>query len=687
MNYQPLFELLCPKLVEQVGTKFVLFGNQEAASFLESAGAQIVHEAENGAICFSWKSLTREDYVSASLIAERYTYIFFEGASKEATDWLCEFFAARGFVPEQEISKFIKERKWGCKCYVKVGQPQRDLVSVIIPCFNCEAYLKDSLGSILAQSHQTLQIIFVDDGSSDNSVSLARSLLEGDILRPHKVLQIRKSGASQARNIGIKHAIGDYIVCFDADDYMPSDYLKGAVTELKISREKFVYPRAWWSVPEELWSQELITKLQEFEIPNFSNCDIPFRGVIVSYEGCSLLANSGSYEQASRIGSSMIISTVCSADCNMKFDPSLPCLQDWDMHRTLFTSNKGSGYVLPAPIIRRREKSITSFRKGKNEELTVREKHSLSPAPKILFVTLNSKGEFDNYMASTVLRGHKLSAFIENSVTGDLTTLSNTWSECDVVYFVCPPLPQVCGWIEFLSKLGVRVLFDVCVMHWSHDFLYQGWTAADRAICLKQIAKFCTLVFCSSQLCQAFAEDVISDFESLILPDAVHTPEVVKSSFEKSKKVCWIGDVGNLPSLLVFTEELVHFTEHSGYTIRLICDYPPFRLPFRWEWIPFKWSNYQQYIIETDAFLLPSLNLGSYRAKGTNKQQLGLLLGMPIVTMTTESSRWVDQLERFCTMHQKLLRAKSMESIFAGLQMGTSQVRARELVNYLLSRS
>jgi len=88
-------------------------------------------------------------------------------------------------------------------------------VSVIIPCYNEEAFVGQAIGSLLEQSRPPNEIIFVDDGSDDRSVEIARSFGE-----PVTVLPGRKGGAALARNYGADVASGDALMFFDADDVL-----------------------------------------------------------------------------------------------------------------------------------------------------------------------------------------------------------------------------------------------------------------------------------------------------------------------------------------------------------------------------------------------------------------------------------------------------------------------------------
>jgi Glycosyl transferase family 2 len=86
-------------------------------------------------------------------------------------------------------------------------------VSVIVPCFNAAAFLPESLGSALAQTHPPLEIIIVDDGSTDDSAAVAAAM--GG---PVRVIRQDNRGESVARNRAIDAAAGEWLAFLDADD-------------------------------------------------------------------------------------------------------------------------------------------------------------------------------------------------------------------------------------------------------------------------------------------------------------------------------------------------------------------------------------------------------------------------------------------------------------------------------------
>ena len=96
------------------------------------------------------------------------------------------------------------------------------LISIIIPCFNAEKTLENCLQSVVQQSYANLEIIIIDDGSTDETSLIYNKFQSNDerIL----VLKLQNSGVSKARNTGVKAATGDYICFVDSDDWAELNY-------------------------------------------------------------------------------------------------------------------------------------------------------------------------------------------------------------------------------------------------------------------------------------------------------------------------------------------------------------------------------------------------------------------------------------------------------------------------------
>lgn len=97
-------------------------------------------------------------------------------------------------------------------------------VSVIVPVYNTLNYLKRCVDSICGQTYENLEIILVDDGSTDGTGELCDKLAEQDFRI--RVYHKENGGASSARNLGLRNAVGDYVGFVDSDDYIDADVYK-----------------------------------------------------------------------------------------------------------------------------------------------------------------------------------------------------------------------------------------------------------------------------------------------------------------------------------------------------------------------------------------------------------------------------------------------------------------------------
>ena len=111
------------------------------------------------------------------------------------------------------------------------------LVSVIIPCFNAEQWLSEAIASILAQTYPYIEIIVIDDGSTDNSLEIIKSY--GDCLIWHT--EAENKGGNHARNLGFSLSQGEYIQYLDADDYLLPDKIAKQVRLFPTSAADVVY--------------------------------------------------------------------------------------------------------------------------------------------------------------------------------------------------------------------------------------------------------------------------------------------------------------------------------------------------------------------------------------------------------------------------------------------------------------
>ncbi len=92
-------------------------------------------------------------------------------------------------------------------------------ISIIIPCYNCENWLERSLNSLINQTCDNFEIIFIDDGSKDNSSETAKKILSKSNIQ-YKIIKKKNEGVSVARNVGIENSNGEILYFLDSDDYV-----------------------------------------------------------------------------------------------------------------------------------------------------------------------------------------------------------------------------------------------------------------------------------------------------------------------------------------------------------------------------------------------------------------------------------------------------------------------------------
>ena len=115
-------------------------------------------------------------------------------------------------------------------------------VSVIIPCYNYACYLTEAVESVINQTYKNFEIIIVNDGSTDNTKQVAEGLIKQYPDYAIEVINQENKGVVAARNIGVKKAKGQYILCLDADDKIEPTYLEKTVKVLDTDPEVgFVY--------------------------------------------------------------------------------------------------------------------------------------------------------------------------------------------------------------------------------------------------------------------------------------------------------------------------------------------------------------------------------------------------------------------------------------------------------------
>ncbi|MBR1486105.1 MAG: glycosyltransferase family 2 protein [Synergistaceae bacterium] len=156
-----------------------------------------------------------------------------------------------------------------------------NLVSVIVPTYNGEKFIAQTLGAIINQDYENLEIIVVDDVSTDNTVEVAKKILESSG-RKFQLIQRSVNGhQSAARNTGLDASNGDYVIFFDHDDLAEKNFVSSLFNEIENKNADLVFcgvkhfmkvqnqfggnsvlPEENFSNPEyylKLWSEDKIT--------------------------------------------------------------------------------------------------------------------------------------------------------------------------------------------------------------------------------------------------------------------------------------------------------------------------------------------------------------------------------------------------------------------------------------------
>jgi len=131
----------------------------------------------------------------------------------------------------------------------------KELVSILIPCYNAERWVHETIESALSQTWTNKEIIIVDDGSTDNSLKIARQY-ESNLV---KIISQENKGAPAARNMALKYARGDYIQWLDADDILAPDKIeKQMEMAQRIGNPKVLLSCSWGRFFYRYWKARFV---------------------------------------------------------------------------------------------------------------------------------------------------------------------------------------------------------------------------------------------------------------------------------------------------------------------------------------------------------------------------------------------------------------------------------------------
>lgn len=118
------------------------------------------------------------------------------------------------------------------------GKHMGKLISVIIPIYNVEPYLCQCIDSILRQTYKNLEILLIDDGSTDSCYEICEKYVFADMRI--RVIHKQNEGLVSARKTGVMHARGEYVLCVDGDDWIEPDYIEELVKVQKRTQAEMI---------------------------------------------------------------------------------------------------------------------------------------------------------------------------------------------------------------------------------------------------------------------------------------------------------------------------------------------------------------------------------------------------------------------------------------------------------------
>jgi glycosyltransferase involved in cell wall biosynthesis len=158
------------------------------------------------------------------------------------------------------------------------------LVSIIIPVYNAEKYIETSLHSALNQTWPNIEVIVVNDGSTDNSLAIINTFINRGVI----IITQKNQGASAAKQVGLSHANGDFIQYLDADDLIAEDKVEKQIDALVNNPNKVAVCRTvHFFTGDNPYTQNL-SENDDF-LKKFS--DSPLQFLINMYGGYNLLGN------------------------------------------------------------------------------------------------------------------------------------------------------------------------------------------------------------------------------------------------------------------------------------------------------------------------------------------------------------------------------------------------------------
>ena len=157
----------------------------------------------------------------------------------------------------------------------------KPLISICIPAFNVANYVEETISCLLKQSYQNIEIIIVNDGSTDDTLKVLEQFNSSKI----KVISVANGGAAKARNIAYQNSTGAYIIFLDADDLLSNQYIENQLGALNGDDESIVISS---------WGRFYNNDISTFEKEKSENCVLTLEQWITTYwYKCNPMTNPG----------------------------------------------------------------------------------------------------------------------------------------------------------------------------------------------------------------------------------------------------------------------------------------------------------------------------------------------------------------------------------------------------------
>lgn len=182
-------------------------------------------------------------------------------------------------------------------------------LSIIIPVYNKKKYLKKCLDSLVKYNNEHIEIILIDDGSTDSSNEIYQKYSEFI-----KIIVQKNHGVSFTRNVGINDATGEYIMFVDSDDYLEKNWFNVLIKNLDSEKDVILFSKDYYSYPKNF--NEIITFTLNIESNNFHL----YNPVSKIYRRDFLLNNKIYFDENIKNGEDMLFNLKCFlADAKIDF--------------------------------------------------------------------------------------------------------------------------------------------------------------------------------------------------------------------------------------------------------------------------------------------------------------------------------------------------------------------------------